>query len=348
MKDILENQLYLQDINKVLHTIDLSKLNNKSIIITGGLGLICSAIVDIIHIYNINNKANITIYVADIADEFFNVRYGKYQDIKYLKYNALEPLSFDVPTDYIIHGAGLASPELFVKKPVETMTSNFIGVKYLLDYALSHHTASFLYISSSEVYGVKEKDDSFIENVFGSCDINTVRASYYEAKRASEVLCRSYASEYGVHTVMVRPGHIYGPTASLKDQRVSSDFAFKAARGEDLELKSTGLTVRSYCYSLDCAVALLYALLFGKDQESYNIGHDEKTTIRRMSSILADHAHVNLLVKEPTEEDLKQFNPMDNATLNNDKIKTIGYKDNFSVIEGLTHTVDIIKDIYEF
>ncbi|MBR0294485.1 MAG: NAD-dependent epimerase/dehydratase family protein, partial [Bacilli bacterium] len=263
MKDILKNKLYLEDINKTLDNINLSKLDNRSIIVTGGLGLICSAIVDIIHVYNEKKHKNIKIYVADINEEFFNIRYGEYKDIHYLKYNALEPLSFDVPCDFIIHGAGLASPELFVNKPVETMTSNFIGVKYLLDYALEHKTENFLYISSSEVYGKKEKNDSFIEDAFGICDINTVRASYYEAKRASEVLCRSYASEYGVSTVMVRPGHIYGPTASPRDLRVSSDFAFKAARGEDLELKSSGLTIRSYCYSLDCAVALLYALLYG-------------------------------------------------------------------------------------
>ena len=145
---------------------------------------------------------------------------------------------------------------------------------------------------------------------------------------------------------MVRPGHIYGPTASPRDLRVSSDFAFKAARGENLELKSTGLTVRSYCYSLDCATALLYALLFGENGESYNIGHDEKTTIRRMSEILAKCGGVNLSIKEASAEDLKQFNPMDNATLNNDKIKAIGYRDNFTVEEGLSHTVEILKYLY--
>ena len=346
MKDILKNQLYLSDINKALDNIDLSKLDNKSIIITGGLGLICSAIVDMIHIHNVTNHKNIIIYVADINEEYYKVRYGEHQDIRYLKYNALEDLSFDVEADYIIHGAGLSSPELFVNKPVETMTSNFLGVKNLLDYALKHKTTSFLYISSSEVYGKKETSDSFIEDVFGTCDINTVRASYYEAKRASEVLCRSYASEYGVHTVMVRPGHIYGPTASPRDLRVSSDFAFKAARGEDLELKSTGLTVRSYCYSLDCAVALLYALLFGESGESYNIGHDEKTTIRTLAEIFASVGNVKLSIKEPAEEERNRFNPMDNATLNNDKIKAIGYKDTFTVKEGLTHTVEIIKDLY--
>ena len=346
MKDILENKTYLSDLERAIANIDLSALKGKKIIVTGGLGLICSAVVDILHVYNIKKNANVSIYVADINKDFFQVRYAKYDDIHFLDYNALLPVNFDLSADYIIHGAGLASPELFMNKPVETMVSNFNGLQNLLEYAKSVGAKRMLYISSSEVYGTKTSDDSFIEDVFGSCDINSVRASYSEAKRASEVLCRSYSSEFNVETVIVRPGHIYGPTASIRDQRVSSAFAFKAAQGEDLELKSSGLTIRSYCYSLDCAVAILYALLFGKTGESYNIGHEEKTSIKEMASIYAEAGKVKLSYVEPTEEERLSFNPMNNSTLSNDKIKAIGYKDTFSVKEGLAHTVEIIKDLY--
>ena len=346
MKDILENNLYRNDLQRALSNIDLSLLKNKTIIITGGLGLICSAVVDLLHTYNELCSANINISVADINEPFYYERYGKYKDIQYLKYNALEKITFDIKADYIIHGAGLASPELYITKPVETMLSNFDGVKNLLDYAKKIKTTGFLYISSSEVYGIKDFAESFCEDSFGKCDINNIRASYSEAKRASEVLCRSYSSEYGIRTVIVRPGHIYGPTASPKDMRVSSLFAFKAARGENLELKSTGETIRSYCYSVDCAVAILYALLYGKDQESYNIGHDEKTTIKEMTEIIANYAGVRMTIQNATNIEKKQFNPMDNATLNNSKIKQIGYKDSFTVYEGLTHTIEIIKQIY--
>lgn len=346
MKDILKNELYSTDLLKALDNIDLSPLKDKSILITGGLGLICSGIVDLLHKYNEKENANITIYIGDIAEEFFGVRYGEYKDIIYAKYNALEPLSFNFKVDYIIHGAGLSSPELFVNKPVETMLSNFNGVLNLLEYAKNNNTKRMLYISSSEVYGNKTTDDAFIEDVFGTSSINSIRASYSEAKRASEVLCRSYASEYGVETIMVRPGHIYGPTASPRDQRVSSAFAFMAAQGKDLEMKSSGLTIRSYCYSIDCGIALLFALLYGESGESYNIGHNEVTTIKRMAEILAKAGNVNLKIKEPTEEELKAFNPMNNSSLNNEKIKNIGYKDTFTVEEGLTHTVKILKEIY--
>ena len=345
MKNILTNDAYINDVKKVLDAFDFSSLKNKNVLVTGGLGLICSSVVDLLLIYNSYHSANIRIYVADINENGFDSRYGEYPCVSYLSYDATRPITFDMNVDYIIHGAGLASPELYVSKPVETMLSNFDGVHNLLEYSREHKVKRMLYISSSEVYGTKDTADAFEENKFGSVNINAIRSSYSEAKRASEVLCKAYSSEYDVDTVIVRPGHIYGPTASPRDKRISSEFSYLAAQGKPLEMKSLGLQKRSYCYSLDCGAAILVALLNGVKGESYNIGHDEVTSIRQMAQILAKAGNVSLKINEPTEEDLKQFNPMDNSSLNNDKLKAIGYKDTFSVYEGLTHTVQILKNV---
>lgn len=346
MKDILKNEKYISDIEKVIANFDLTRFNGCNILVTGGLGLICSAVVDIFTVYNYRYNANLHIYVADINKDFYKIRYGNYCCVEYVLYDATKPIDFDIDVDFIIHGAGLASPELYVTKPVETMLSNFNGVLNLLEYSKNHDVKKMLYISSSEVYGRKEKADAFCEDQFGSVDINKIRSSYSEAKRASEVLCKSYSSEYNVDTVIVRPGHIYGPTASPKDKKISSEFAYLSAQGKDLEMKSLGLQKRSYCYSLDCAAAIITALMNGEKGESYNIGHDEVTSIRKMAQILADAGGVHLKINEPNDTDLKQFNPMDNSSLNNKKIKSIGYKDTFTVQEGLEHTVRILSELF--
>lgn len=345
MKNILVNNTYIEDIRRVLEAFDFSALKKRTVLVTGGLGLICSSVVDLLVIYNESYNANISIYIADINESGFDVRYGDYKCVKYLPYDAIKPITFDVDTDYIIHGAGLASPELYVSKPVETMLSNFNGVLNLLEYTKKHNAKRLLYISSSEVYGTKDTADAFDENKFGSVNINMIRSSYSETKRASEVMCKAYSSEYDVDTVIVRPGHIYGPTASPRDKRISSEFPYLAAQGNPLEMKSLGLQRRSYCYSLDCAAAILIALMNGEKGESYNIGHDEVTSIREMAQIIAEAGNVSLKINDPTEEDLKHFNPMDNSSLNNEKIKKIGYSDCFSVREGLTHTVTILSDL---
>jgi nucleoside-diphosphate-sugar epimerase len=345
MNDILRDNLYLADIKKTLTNVDCNRLKNTSFLITGGLGLICSSVVDLLIIYNKLYDANIHVFIADINENGFLARYAEYPFVKYISYDATKPIEFDIEVDYIIHGAGVASPELYVTKPVETILSNFNGVLNLLEYCREHQVQRMLYISSSEVYGNKDTEDAFCEDKFGSVDINVVRSSYSEAKRASEVLCKSYASEYDVDSVIVRPGHIFGPTASPRDKRVASEFAYLAAQGKDLEMKSLGLQKRSYCYCLDCALAILTVLLNGEKGESYNIGHTEVTSIREMAKILADAGAVNLKINDPTEADLKQFNPMNNSSLDIGKICSIGYKDVFSVKEGLEHTVQILKNI---
>lgn len=346
MKNILNDNIYLEDIKKILENYDFSPFKNKVILVTGGLGLICSSVVDLLIICNKYYNANINIYVADIKENGFVERYGKCNCVKYLYYDATKQINFDIDFDYIIHGAGLASPELYVSNPVETMLSNFNGVLNLLEYTRNHCVKRMLYISSSEVYGIKDTIDAFEEDKFGIININLIRSSYSEAKRASEVLCKSYTSEYNIDTVIVRPGHIYGPTASPRDKRISSEFAFLSSQGKNLEMHSLGLQKRSYCYSLDCAAAILIAIMNGKKGESYNIGHNEVTSIREMARILAEAGNVDLKINEPTLEDLRKFNPMDNSSLNIDKIKQIGYKDTFSVKVGLTHTVEILKNLY--
>lgn len=338
--NLLEVELYTHDLKRTLEKLNLSTLEGKSIFITGGLGLICSAVIDLLLSYG-----KIDIYVGARNEKQFQERYDGYKKVHFVQYDALSPLNFNIKCDYIIHGAGLSSPELYTNMPVETVLSNFDGLHSLLEYSRDNDTKRLLYISSSEVYGKKTTEEPFKEGAYGEIDIDNIRSSYAIAKRASEMLCKAYTSEFGINTVIVRPGHIYGPSAKKSDKRISSDFAFKAANGDKLEMKSSGMQKRSYCYSLDCAAQILTVLLKGQCGQAYNVGHDEITTIREMSSILAKAGDVDLMATEPTESDLKAFNPMNNSSLDNKKVKELGYRDTFTVEEGLTHTVKILKEL---
>lgn len=338
---LLESELYKQDLEKVMKNLSLTNLEGKSIFITGGLGLIGSAIVDLLLVYG-----KTEIYVGARNQKQFEKRYGGYDKVHFVQYDALSPfLTLNFKPNYIIHGAGLSSPELYTNMPVETVLSNFDGLHALLEYAKNNEVKRLLYISSSEVYGRKTTGNPFVEGQYGEVDIDNIRSSYAIAKRASEMLCKAYASEYGVDAVMVRPGHIYGPSAKKSDKRISSDFAFKAASGKKLVMKSAGLQRRSYCYSLDCTAQILTALLKGQSGQVYNVGHDEITTIRDMAKILANAGNVELTIAEPTEPEMKAFNPMNNSSLDNKRVKELGYKDTFSVEEGLIHTVRILQKI---
>ncbi len=346
------NPTWISDIDKVIEVVpELDRLAGKSLMITGAAGLVCSAIVDIIFRYNDTHDDKIQVLAAGRWPEEMSARFGDQvnrEDFTFVVYDASKTDNvIDVHADYIIHGASNASPNMIVKEPVETMMSNFLGMKYLLDYAKDQGTKRILYISSSEVYGEKEGTEPYKEGQYGYIDLLKARNSYSVGKRAAETLCASYADEYGVESVIVRPGHIYGPTASPYDNRVASAWSYAVAKGEDIVMKSDGAQIRSYCYCLDCASAMLKVLLCGENCHAYNISNpDSIISIKQMAEILVKSAGVKLRMELPTDEERKGFNPMSNSSLESTSLTGLGWRGCFDAEAGFTHTVQILKETY--
>ena len=346
------NSTWISDIDKVIEVVpELDELAGKTLMITGAAGLVCSAIVDIIFRYNDTHDKKIQVLAAGRWPEEMSGRFGDLvnrDDFTFVVYDASKTDNvINVHSDYIIHGASNASPNMIVKEPVETMMSNFLGMKYLLDYAKEQGTKRILYISSSEVYGEKEGSEPYKEGQYGYIDLLKSRNSYSVGKRAAETLCASYADEYGMESVIVRPGHIYGPTASPYDNRVASAWSYAVAKGEDIVMKSDGSQIRSYCYCLDCASAMLKVLLCGENCHAYNISNpDSIISIKQMAEILAKSAGVELRMELPTEEERKGFNPMSNSSLESTSLTCLGWRGCFNAEEGFGHTVKILKETY--
>ena len=341
---------WIADIDTVTQVLpELPELAGKTVMITGAAGLICSAVVDIIFRYNETHEVPITLLAAGRWPEEMENRFGSYCGKSYFKFVTYDAAKgnndLSIPCDYVIHGASNAAPDLIVKEPVETMCSNFTGLLELLRYSSDCGAKRVLYISSSEVYGKKEGSEPYHENEYGYIDLLNPRNSYSVGKRAAETLCASYSAEYGIETVVVRPGHIYGPTASPTDTRVSSAWAFAAARGEDIVMKSDGSQMRSYCYCLDCASAILKVLLRGENINAYNISNrDSIISIKEMGQLLAQAGSVQMIQEKASVREKKGFNPMNISSLDSSKLEGLGWKGCFDAIKGLRHTALILKD----
>ena len=336
--DLLKIEAYYNNVKMSLNNIvNIEKLRDTSILITGSTGLICSSIIDELLVLNELFDYNIRIYACARNQNSINKRFEKYKDNKnliYVKYDANESLDFNFKVDYVIHGASNASPELYVEEPVETMLSNILGMKNLLEFSKNNTVKSLVYISSSEVYGIKENEKPYLEEEYGYIDILNVRSSYSSSKRATETLSISYANEYNLDVKIVRPGHIYGPSAKENDRRISSSFLRAALRGEDLIMKSTGEQIRSYCHSLDCASAILTVLLRGE------------STIKEMAEIISKISNVELILQLPDDLEVKQQNPMTNSSLNSDKLEGLGWKGIFTAEEGFKETYSVLEEYY--
>ena len=137
---LYDNIQWISDIDKVSEVLpELDMLAGKSVLITGAAGLICSSVVDILFRYNDTHPVPVQIYAAGRWPEEMEARFGAQvhrPDFHFAVYDASRTdNALNCPADYIIHGASNAHPALIVKEPVETMMSNFLGMKYLLDYA---------------------------------------------------------------------------------------------------------------------------------------------------------------------------------------------------------------------
>lgn len=344
---LTKSDVYNQDITRISNNFNFSKLENKSIFITGCNGLICSCLVDVIWKINIEKKLNIKLILATRNIEKTKNRFlfWNNKNISLVLYDATKPIIEKYNYDYFILGASNASPDLFMKEPVETMNSNIFGTNEILK-SIHNPNAKILYISSSEVYGLNSSGNPLKETDYGFIDILNHRSSYGISKRASETLCISYINEYNKDIIIARPGHIYGPTASKNDKRVSSSFMYDSQEGKNIILKSKGNQLRSYTYCLDCASALLIILLFGITGEAYNISNPNSIcTIADMAKAFAMEANTKLLFELPKEDESKAFNPMLNSSLNSNKLENLNWKSLFSQEEGFSHSIKILNEI---
>ncbi len=349
---IYNSSTWISDLDETITNLpELDELAGTCVMVTGCTGLICSAVVDILIRWNQIHKRNkIKILAAGRSNRKIEMRFAPFTKEEWLVFVPFDASSteniLNYSCDYIIHGASNASPNKIIKEPVETMLSNFCGVKFLLDYAKEKCVKRMLYISSSEVYGRKEHNRPSKKDEYGWIDLLNPRSSYSIGKCAAETMCASYYDEYKVESVIIRPGHIYGPTAMESDNRVSSAWTFAAARGIDIVMKSEGTQIRSYCYCLDCASAILKVLLKGEPVQAYNISNPNSIiTIREMAEILAKSAGVKLKMEIPTEAEKKGFNPMSNSSLDSTELLALGWKGLFNAERGFDHTVRILKEI---
>lgn len=335
---IYENSLYRESISLIASEIPVCKGN---ILITGATGLIGACLTDIFAYCNMNRGTKFKVYALGRNRRKLNNRFGYCKDIEVIPQNVVDEIRLD-GIDYIIHAASNADPESYALYPAETIVTNVLGARNVLELAKTDQ-ARVLLISTFEVYGIMERDE-YRESDFGVIDGNQLRSSYPESKRTAELLFRSYNDEYGVDGVIAHLSSIYGPTMLKRDSKAHAQFLRNALAGENIVLKSKGEQIRSYCYVLDAVSGLLKVLFDGERGEAYNVANMESvSSIAGLADRIAKIADTKVVFKIPHELERKGFSNPQNCILNTEKINALGWRGKYSLNEGLIETITILR-----
>ncbi|MDR0307804.1 MAG: NAD-dependent epimerase/dehydratase family protein [Chitinispirillales bacterium] len=346
----LENPLYIKDMRDTIDVpLPWDKLNGARILITGAGGLISSFLVDCLMYRNSVHKANISVHALCRNEEKARKRFGSYEkneNFYLIIQDVCDSLNSNLDFDYIIHAASNAHPLAYATAPVETMKANLLGSINLLEYAKKHKIKKFMFISSSEIYGQNDSsaDKHLTEDYSGYINCAELRAAYPESKRVSETLCTAYKKEYGVNTVVVRPGHIYGSAMTEENSRADAQFIRNAIDGVDIVMKSAGNQLRSYCYVSDAVSAIFYVLLLGEDGGAYNIANkNSMVTIRELAEILSDISKVKVVFENPNDVEKSGYSIVGNIVMDARRLENLGWEARHNIKSGLMRTIGILK-----
>lgn len=326
-----------------------SALNHKNVLITGASGLIGRNLISAIH--NGAPECHIIGLVRCPAKAKKKLHQGE-PWLTLVEADVREPVWYDGPVDYIIHGAAMTASRSFVEAPVETILTSVDGTRNLLELAKEKKVKSFLLLSTMEVYGAPSTDEKIREDAPCCIDPMQPRSSYPESKRLCESLCSAYWKEYGVPAKVIRLAQTFGPGVEYNDTRVFAEFARCAIEKRDIILHTKGETKRSYLYTEDAASAILTVLLKGKPGEAYNAANEETyCSIYEMAQLVANEcAGGEIAVKIQIEDENKfGYAPVLKMNLDTSKLRALGWRaksDLVSMYSTLIASMTFQKDLY--
>lgn len=198
-----------------------------------------------------------------------------------------DPFYSQMNVDAVFHLACPVDPSNYKEVFVPTVKASSIGTLNMLELSL-RNSAKFLYVSSSEVYGLSEPP--FRENEV-SINNHLGERSYYDVSKAfGEMLTMNFHRFYGLDVRIVRPFNIYGPDMRETDSRVVPAFFRKKRDGEPLTLINGGNSTRTFCYIDDLIDGLLSAMFNdGTNGEVFNLGTKDIVSMADLAKKISDN-----------------------------------------------------------
>jgi nucleoside-diphosphate-sugar epimerase len=252
---------------------------NRTILVTGGLGLIGHNVVarleqqghqviitDTKTNYGIIPQAELDYLVTErrkkiITDRIYSIDISDQEGIAWIM-RTHQP-------DAVIHLASFPRQKVVNAHPQWGSRTMSEGLLNLLEASKAHNVCKFVYISSSMVYG------DFTDDVAEDANCQP-QGQYGIMKLAGEWLVRDYTRRTKMAHVIIRPSAVYGPL-DVED-RVISKFLLTAMRGGVIKVNGATETL-DFTYVDDAAKGIVAATLLDVVNKTYNITKSHSRTL---------------------------------------------------------------------
>ena len=343
-----------EDFENLLNSeLDISRLKNKSLVITGATGLIGSLLVRFLLYANRKRKLNLTVYALVRNEAKAHNLYGSLLNDESLQLvvhdlKTAAAVNIEDGVDFIIHAAAVTASKVMVQDPVGTFEVALKGTKKMLELA-RQKKARMVYISSMEIYGQPKNTTNTTEEDLGFIDLTNPRSCYPEGKRACECLCTGYSAQYQVEVVSARLAQTFGAGVLPSENRVFAQFARSALKHEDLILHTQGLSEGNYVYTADAVKAILMLLYLGQPGQAYNVANEHShLTIKAMAELVAQvlsEGQSQVVIDVPQDSASLGYAPDVKMKLNSKKLQCLGWKPTVALPEAYLKLAQWFEEI---
>ncbi len=236
--------------------------------------------------------------------------------------------------DVIVHLAANTGVPKSVEDPRADCLNNVLGTFNYLEATRQHKVGRFIFASSGAPAGEVEPP---IHEELPPHPVSPYGAS----KLAGEGYCSAYNRTFGIDTVVLRFGNVYGPGSTHKGSVVAK-FIKQALNNETLEIYGDGSQTRDFIYIEDLIDAIMRAVnTDGVGGEVFQIATNTETTVgemtERLSIVLEAEGIRNIKV---VNGETRLGDVMRNYSDTSKAQKRLGWAARIALDEGLKETVE--------
>ncbi len=238
--------------------------------------------------------------------------------------------------DVIVHLAANAGVAPSVEDPRYDMEVNVNGTFNMLEAAKQNNVKKFIFASSGATIG--EAGPPIHEE-----KVQKPVSPYGASKLAGEAYCSAYFRTFGIKTISLRFGNVYGPLSKHKNSVVAK-FLKQAFAGETLEIYGDGSQTRDFIYIDDLIQAIVLSVKSDVGGEVFQIATYKETTINEivaminalMENLIGEK--IEVFYSKPRLGDVKRnYSDISKAK------QILGYTPRFDLDQGLKNTFEYFR-----